>query len=184
MQRRRIMRKLACLTFVVLCASLLISCVAPPAIPLAAVATPAPTTVKMINPGDKIGDFLVTTGNPGEVVYTWGLGCVKQSNEEKYACTSTVGEKVNVSVGVFAALSAKSLDTLWTEHTYELFIDGRPVNLAAFGSIDTTHPKVGKMRHWNVVLVAAKPGEISVRDSGTVDGDHFGGINSYTFNAP
>jgi hypothetical protein len=178
------MCKCVCVSVFVLLSVLIGACVAPPTTPPTAVPTPAPTTVTMINPGDKIGDFLVTTGNPGEVVYTWGLGCVKQSNQEKYVCTSTVGEKVNVSVGVFAALSAKSLDTLWMEHTYELFIDGRPVNLAAFGSIDTTHPKVGKMRHWNVVLVAAKPGEISVRDSGTVDGDHFGGINTYMFNAP
>ena len=138
----------------------------------------------MINPGDKIGDFLITTGKEGDVTYSWDLECKRQGREEIYTCESTVGTKVNVSMGVYAAFSSKDLDTLWSEHTYQMFINDRPVNLEAFGSIDVVHPQVGKMRHWNVVIVADKPGEIRTRDSGVVDGDPYEATTTYTFSAP
>jgi hypothetical protein len=138
----------------------------------------------MINPGDKIGDFLVTKGEAGDAVYTWEMSCAKQGSAEVYACKSTVGEKVNISAGVYAALSGKTLDSLWSEHTYELLIGDRPVNLAAFGSIDVAHPRVGTMRHWNVVLEAAKPGEITIHDRGKVDGEVFESTMIFTFSPP
>jgi hypothetical protein len=76
------------------------------------------------------------------------------------------------------------LDTLWSEHTYQLLINDRPVNLDAFGSVDVLQPQVGKMRHWNLVIVADKPGEITTRDSGVVDDNPFEQTTTYTFNAP
>jgi len=146
-------------------------------------ATPQPID-EMINPGDKIGDFLITTGEEGDVIYTWDLDCVKQGGTEEYLCKSNVGKKVNVSVGVYATFSGKDLDTLWSEHTYKLFIADRPVNLDAFGSIDVLHPRAGKMRHWNVVIVASKPGEITLHDSGIVNGDPLESTMTYTFSTP
>lgn len=138
----------------------------------------------MINPGDKIGDFLITTGEEGDVTYTWDLGCNQQGNEEVYSCKATVNTKVNVSVGIYDDQYSGKLDELWAGHTYELFIEDRPVNLVAFGFIDTIHPAVGKMRHWNVVVVATNPGEITLRDSGVADGDSFEATTTYTFSAP
>jgi hypothetical protein len=55
------------------------------------------------------------------------------------------------------------------------------VELAAFGSIDVAHPRVGTMRHWNVVLEAAKPGEITILDRGKVDGEAFESAMIFTF---
>jgi hypothetical protein len=168
------MRRLAYLTIIVLFATTLGAC---------AQATPQASD-KMINPGDKIGDFLITTGKEGDVTYTWDLDCVKKGEGENYSCKSTVGTKVNVSMGVYATFSGKDLDAVWSEHTYKMFINDRPVNLEAFGSIDVLHPRAGKMRHWNVVIVAAKPGEITLRDSGVVNGDPFESTMAYTFSAP
>jgi len=138
----------------------------------------------MINPGDKIGDFLITTGKEGNVTYSWDLGCEQQGDEEVYSCESAVNTKVNVSVGIYDDQHSGRLEEIWAGHTYELFIEDRPVNLEAFGTIDTTHPAVGKMRHWNVVVVANIPGEITIRDSGVVDGDSFEEVSVYTFSAP
>jgi len=159
----------------VLLIALLGACVAPPT---------SPSATAMINPGDKIGDFLVTKGEAEDVVYTWEMGCTKQGSAEVYVCKSTVGEKVNIAAGVYAALSGKTLDSLWSEHTYELLIGDRPVNLAAFGSIDVAHPRVGTMRHWNVVLEAAKPSEITIHDRGKVDGESFESAMIFTFSPP
>ena len=141
-------------------------------------------SAEMINPGDKIGDFLITTGEEGDVTYSWDLECEQQGNEGIYSCKTTVGTKVNISMGVYAAFSGKDLVTLWSEHTYQMFINDRPVNLEAFGSIDVLQPQVGKMRHWNVVIVATKPGEITLRESGVVGGDPFEDTTTYMFSAP
>lgn len=161
---------------VVLFAAILASC---------AKATAEPAN-GMINPGDKIGDFLITTGEGDEITYNWELdsALVQQGNEEIYTALIPIDTKMNPSWGIYAAFSGKDLDTLWAEHTYKMFIDDRPVNLDAFGSIDVLHPKVGKMRHWNVVIVATKPGVIAVRSAGTVNGDTFEDTKTYTFSTP
>lgn len=140
----------------------------------------------MINPGDKIGDFLITTGEGDEITYNWELdsALVQQGMEEIYTALIPVDTKMNPSWGIYAAFSGKDLDTLWSEHTYQMFIDDRLVNLDVFGSIDIQHPVVGKMRHWNVVIIATKPGVIAVRSVGSLNGEDFEDIKTYTFGTP
>ena len=65
-----------------------------------------------------------------------------------------------------------------------MVIEGRPVNLKAFGSIDIYHPVVGTIRLWNVVIVADKPGKISAQSTGVVDGDPINSTAVLTFSAP
>jgi hypothetical protein len=168
------MKKLTCLTLVVLFATVLGAC---------AKATSQPSK-EMINPGDRIGDFLITTGKEGEVTYTWELDCPQQGEGENYTCKVAVGTRVNISVGIYDDQYSGKLDENWSGHTYELILEGRPVNLQAFGSIDVTHPVVGKMRHWNVVIVTDKPGKIVLRDSGVVGGDSFESTMTYVFSTP
>ena len=142
----------------------------------------------MINPGDKISDFLITMGEEGDVTYLWEIdesACVKQGDEEVYSCQVAVGTKVNVSVGVYDDTFSGLLDSHWSELTYEMHIDDRPVNLAAFGSIDIPHPSVGTIRAWNVVINATQPGEITVSDKGAEhDGTPIESTTKYTFSAP
>ena len=137
----------------------------------------------MINPGDMIGDFLITTGKGDEVTYNWELNSalVQQGNEEIYTAQIPVDTKMNVSWGIYADFSGNDLDKLWSEHTYKMYINDCPVNLDAFGWMDIKQPVVGQMRHWNVVIVATKPGEISVRTEATVNGQDYGDIKTYTF---
>jgi hypothetical protein len=78
-----------------------------------------------------------------------------------------VGTKVNVSNSFYG----KDLDAIWSRHTYDMSIEGRLVNLEAFGPIDTSHPVVGKLRNWNVVIVSDKPGTISIQGSSQLDGE-------------
>lgn len=169
------MKRLVYLTLMVICAIGVDAC---------AGATSQPTDVK-INPGDKVGDFLITTGKAGDVTYGWELNkCVYQDDKKITWCPAIGGTKVNVSIGIYDDTFAGKLDSLWSEHTYEMFIASRPVNLQAFGYTDITHPVVGKIRYWNVVITSAKSGEIMVSAKGAVGGKPIEDSTTYSFSAP
>lgn len=137
-----------------------------------------------VNPGDKIGNFLITTGVDEELVYGWDLdNYVQQGEEEIYSIELPVGTKMNVSSAVYST-GGTPLDDKWKGHTYKMFINDRPVNLEAFGPIDTTEAPVGAMRAWNVVITTTEPGEITVRSEGTVGGVPFGDTTTYIFTSP
>lgn len=138
----------------------------------------------MIEPGDKIGNFLVTTGDAENTTYSFNLNCVQQGDKEEYTCKAKTDKQINVSSGVYNENPNGNLESVWSSLKYQLFIEGRPVNLQAFGTIDTAHPHVGAMRFWNVVIIADKPGEITAHDIGTVDGKAFETTRTYTFSAP
>ena len=172
-KRKKTMKKLVSLTLLVVMMITLGACAG----------TTSEPADEMINPGDRIGDFLVTTGKEGDVIYSWELGC---AGREKgiYFCETTVGTKINISVGIYADSSSGTLDELWSDHTYNLSIENHPVNLQAFGFIDVDHPDVGKMRHWNIVIITDKPGELTLRDSGVAGGDSFEFTRTYIFSEP
>lgn len=169
------MKKIASLTLVALFVLILGACakVAPEA------------SEEMINPGDKIGDFLITTGDGEDVIFVTKLHCPFDSSTETESCEQPVGTKVNVSQGIFADLSSgKTLDELWSEQTHEMIIESRPVNLQAFGSVDFYNPMVGTVRVWNVVIVTNKPGKITAHSTGVVGGDPWNYTAIITFSVP
>jgi hypothetical protein len=140
---------------------------------------------KPIEPGDRIGDFTVTKGDGEGILYRWNGDCSEQTGaEDLVSCKANVGAKANVSIGFYDESFTGKLDSLWADHTYEMSIEGRPVNLKAFGSIDVPHPQVVKLRAWNVVLLADKPGEVTIHSKGVVDSDPFTETLTYTFSTP
>jgi hypothetical protein len=140
---------------------------------------------EMINPGDKIGDFLITTGDGEDVIFVTKLHCPFDSSTETESCEQLMGTKVNVSQGIFADPSiGKTLDELWSEQTHEMIIESRPVNLQAFGSVDFYNPMVGTVRVWNVVIVTNKPGKITAHSTGVVGGDPWNYTAIITFSVP
>ena len=140
----------------------------------------------MINPGDKIGDFLITSGDSEDIIYAAKLHCPYDSSTGTESCEQPVGAKVNVGEGVYDdnPSSGKTLDEYWSEQTHAMFIEGRPVNLQAFGSVDFNNPMVGTVRVWNVVIVTDKPGKIAAHSKGVVGGDSFDYTAVITFTAP
>jgi hypothetical protein len=138
----------------------------------------------MIQPGDKIGNFLVTKGEQENITYNYDLDCEEAGDGKTYSCTSTVGNPVNVSTGIFDDTHTGKLDEIWSAFSYELYIQDRPVNLPAFGWIEVTHPLVGTIRYWNVVITANQPGQIITRDSGVAKDKPFESNMKYTFNTP
>lgn len=142
-----------------------------------------------IKPGDKVGDFTITQGGSDSVekVFGWGSAgvCQKQQGEEAWVCQIATDEKVNVSVGIYAdSSSGKSLQEVWDEHTFKMFINDQPVDLAAFGWVDVTHPQVGAMRWYDIAIQADQEGEIVVRGEGVVSGQAIADQTTYVAHAP
>lgn len=156
-----------------------------------ATATPQPVETSsqpddgLIEPGDRIGDLLVTTGDGEDILFVTKLKCPWDDSTQTESCEQPVGTKVNVSQGVFASPSiTKTLDEVWSEQTYEMMIEGRPVDLQAFGSVDFSNPMVGTVRTWNVVIVGDEPGTITAHSEGVVAGDSWTYTAVVTFTAP
>lgn len=170
------MKRLALIVYILLMAGVLSAC-----------AQPKPTeSSDMIRPGDKVGDFLITTGEEGNFTYGFDVDCSEEGSEQKatISCKSTVGERVNITTGIYDDTNSGKLDELWSNSNYQLFIEGRPVDVQAFGTVEYKHPFVGVIRFWNVVITTSKPGTITVNDSGEAGSDAFEVTSSYTFSTP
>ncbi len=145
-----------------------------------------PTTRPLgpIRPGESVGATLITTGEAEGVTFSWNVPCAPKGASGDLVCNAPVGQRVNVSAGVIFPGGAKSLDTLWAQHTSTFTIDDRPVDLAAFGTFDLAGTSPTPIRVWNVVVVASKPGRIAVHENGMVDGHAFDSTMTYIFEAP
>ena len=139
----------------------------------------------MIDPGDKIGDFTITKGEGEDFIYVTQMHCAWDDSTQTESCEQPVGTKVNVSQGIFANRSkGLTLDEVWSGQIHEMTIEGRPVNLQAFGTAEFTNPVVGTVRVWNVVIASDKPGTIAARSNGVAGGESWTYTAIITFTAP
>jgi hypothetical protein len=107
------------------------------------------------------------------------------SEKNTYTCQVKVGEAVNVSTGLYDDTGSGNLDEILAHSQYQIFIDDRPIDLQAFGTIAYNHPSMGKIYFINVVILASAPGEITVKDEGVFDnGDPFTSTSTYVFSEP
>ncbi len=143
---------------------------------------PASSETDRIEPGDTIGDFTITTGVAGNFTYGFSIQCSQLEQGTTYRCEIPIGEAINVSTGLLDTTGSGKLDEVWAHSNYQMFINDRPLDLEAFGTIDYAHPQMGKIRFANVVIKTEKPGEITVRDTGLYDnGDPFSSSSTYVF---
>jgi len=169
------MKRLALIVFILWMAGLLVGC-----------SQTKPTeSSELIRPGDMVGDFMVTQGEEGKFIYGFEADCSKQAGQnENYSCKLTVGEIINFTTGIYDDTKTDKLDEYWSSSNYQLFVEGHPVDLQAFGTVEYTHPVVGVIRFWNVVVSTSKPGEIVTSDSGLAHDDPFEATTTFTFSAP
>lgn len=137
---------------------------------------------EMINPGDRIGNFLITTREDDDVVYITNLHCPVDGTME--TCEIPIGTKINISQGFMPSQGNTSFEEAWLKQTCEMVIDGRPVNLQAFGYDEWKHPIAGIIRVWNVVIVADQPGTISAESKGVFDGELWNFTAQINFTEP
>lgn len=121
----------------------------------------------LISKGDRIGGFTYTTGKAGEFTPQWDLICNTATDGITNDCTADVGEKVNISAGIYQKPGGQSVDEMWTDQDYGLTVGALPVDLQSFGYVEIEHPVVNTIRMWNVVVTTDKPGSITYVDSGS-----------------
>jgi hypothetical protein len=141
---------------------------------------------RMIEPGEKIGDFTIMKGKPGEFTWNWDVNCSRsgENNTYFYSCSAIVGETVSVASRNFS-IYENSLEDIWEVSNYNMTINKRTVDLEAFGTIDLNFTSIDTFRFWNVVIITDKPGVITVKDSGVFNnGAPFSSSWTYTFIEP
>jgi hypothetical protein len=115
-------------------------------------------------PGDSIGEMVLKTGG-SEIVPIWAF-CVPaflNPGVTTTECNVPPLPELAIGHGWFSADEALR-DSCWQAMTWELYLDGRQVDLNAFGTYDADMPQTGlpghdpneevitKLRTWDVVL--------------------------------
>lgn len=136
------------------------------------VATPTP--INMIQPGDTINGVLITTGNE-DSTFLFDLPWTKKDGID--VCTVTLGNPYNV-IGSIAGSTPEELEDSWKTYSETFTIEGQPVDLPAFGTIDFVHERTQLyMRAPNVVITSTEPVTLTIHDVITFEGE----TNEYTY---
>src|SRR5574340_896231 len=138
----------------------------------------------LISKGDRIGGFSYTTGKVGEFTPAWDINCTVAVDGVTVDCTADVGEKVNISAGIYQQAGGQSVDEMWAVQDYGLTVGSLPVDLQSFGYVEVEHPVVNTIRMWNVVVSTDKPGAITYVDSGGLGENDLNYITTIHFVAP
>lgn len=132
-------------------------------------ATPAPVSpvmFDMIEPGGRIGDMVLTTAQDEEgtepQLFDFCDPNITESDPTTITreCQGPAMPYFFIGYGIFADTTSE-LDELWSTMTWELIIDGHPVDLTTFGTVDLDWGK--QFRFWNVVLENPTRGEHTIR---------------------
>jgi len=134
---------------------------------LLAACTAETTAGDTIQPGEKVAGYLISTAEPQDFLVT-SDHCVEGEME----CTLPVGTSLNIGYGV-VGFTSETLDANWEKFSGEMYINDLPVDLAAFGSIDTIHPatRANSIRLWNVTVEDPAAGELTLRWVTSMDGE-------------
>jgi hypothetical protein len=147
-------------------------------------ATPAHVT--MLSQGDTINGMTLTNG-VAEARPLWFFCSSKESNNVT-AADCRVPQATQLGVGhVFLGSNEAFKDTDWSDLSWSLSIDGRPVNLKDFGTYDYVLPTMApnpslvreifmKFTGWDVVLTNLQPGTHTIEGQVRSDNEQYGWI--------
>jgi predicted peptidase len=171
------MKNLVQLTLIVLVVTNLSACTAPTQIQSEAI--PTATYPGLIKPGEVINGILVTTGS-GDSTFAFDLPCKQENGAWK--CSVSCGKTVNPLAAVYDPENKNNPQALWETLVYTVTIEGRQVDLEAFGTHEFIHQKSGMtMRVYNLALQCRQPTEVTIMDKGIVDGKEFGDTTTFIF---
>jgi hypothetical protein len=128
-------------------------------------------TAGPVEPGGKIGTMKVVSGeefNADLNLFNVCNALLPRVGRYRRSCSVPRVQRMYVGYGSFEP-TRKGLDELWKRTRWNLWIDGRAVSLAAFGTSDGTARRFRPtgnpafFRLWKVILVNATPGKHTVR---------------------
>jgi hypothetical protein len=119
-----------------------------------------------IEPGDKIGTMVLTRGRKADERSVF-FSCRASGDQ---TCVVQSADRLVLGDG-WAASDQAHLDANWKAMNWELYLDGRQVDLSAFGTIDTDisatdasgNAVTDRLRAWDVVAENVTPGKHTVR---------------------
>jgi hypothetical protein len=119
-------------------------------------------TYPMLKPGEMIDDMVITTGVENAVPF-WAFCSPKKVNDHSISADCGDLSYANLAIGhTFGVMDLVDPSIGWEELNWEMSLDGRPIDLAAFGVYDFVHPDFPSkplrevfrvLRVWDVVLV-------------------------------
>lgn len=127
-----------------------------------------------VGPGDKIGTMTLVRGIEHKAdAEMWGtLGCdavIPKPGRYRRTCSVELVRRLFIGYGDWAR-TRNALDFAWKQLKWDLWFDGRHVNLSLFGTSDRTlyyFPAAGGknviLREWSVTLVGVTPGRHVIR---------------------
>jgi hypothetical protein len=122
-----------------------------------------------LGPGDDVaGMRLTTAGATDPDIFVFCDPILRGTGTFHRECEVPALQTLPIGWGNLAP-SPEILEEEWQAETWSLFLDGRPVDLAAFGTLPDRHyfePAAGGnvwLRQWAVALVNPQPGEHTMR---------------------
>jgi len=133
----------------------------------------SPRPGNLLRPGDELNGMRLGTTNGAYYKELFGPYCdpiVLQPGTYTRACDEIPRWAAPLLIGHGAlADSAEELEQVWRAQRWELYLDGQPVDLAAFGTLPDRHyyePTLGAeewVRGWAVTIVNLTPGQHTLR---------------------
>jgi hypothetical protein len=125
-----------------------------------------------IRPGDKIGAMTLVRGSEPKAddeLWRFCAPVIPKPGTYHRACFVPRVERLFIGYGDWER-TRKALDSVWKQLKWDLWFDGRRVNLPHFGTSERTlyyFPAAGGknviLREWNVTLVRVTPGRHVIR---------------------
>lgn len=131
-------------------------------------------TAEPIGPGGNVGEMTLTTAqNFSDTSQMISDYCDPIITEEdgpviKRECNVPAVSTLFIGTGI-QGISKEEVDSNWPTMTWEMFLDGQPIDLAAFGAKDFDWGN--RFRLWNVVLENPTPGDHDLKVIIGGDGD-------------
>jgi hypothetical protein len=126
-----------------------------------------------VQPGGRIGTMSLVRGIEREAdAELWGLFCdavIPKPGRYRRTCSVPRVQRLFIGFGDWEK-TQKALESAWKELSWDLWLDGRQVNLRGFGTSERTlysFPAAGGknviLREWSVILVGVTPGTHVIR---------------------
>jgi enterochelin esterase-like enzyme len=127
--------------------------------------TSSPNRIEgMLNPGDSLGSMrlVASQGEYSTEIWSFCDPYITETGISSRECSLPSVESIFIGYGSLAG-STEELDAAWPSATWELYLDGLPVNLPAFGTFDQSQDVATILRSWDVLLENPLPGVHTLR---------------------
>jgi len=149
----------------------------------------------MLKPGDEMDGMIVTTG-AAKAPPLWAFCPPTLENDGVLSVDCRVPQLPRLAIGHAFGLATPALQTLdWSALTWEFYVDGRPVDLEAFGVHNYVMPDLAlhpspfreifrQVKAWDVILTNPTPGAHTLSGMAYDEADAYTWTVNFTVQSP